>query len=356
MKCAYATVLYGNNESFLYALLMAITLNWVKTSHEVILLYSDDVPQHHLNLLESVYDRLIKVDDIPVTEKLFSPNVHSRFLRVFNKIHCLKLVDYDLILVCDSDISFLKNCDELFDLTAPAAVILDNTFRLEHNRKGDAVEASRRSSRGMSYINAGVMLLRPDLQDFEKICSEVTGDWEGKAKYTHPEQTFLSGFYADQWHSIHQRFNCMPLYLLSKSYRALALKLRIDELAVLHVGGSVKPLHYLLQPSDVDPEEGKEFHEAVRSKLKSWNDGEALVFSMSSAAEYYASLNMLWIVDFMEMVDQLGIQDYTSLCNSSVAWVKEEVQIGQKKLLHKGNKLKRSLFSRDSNTRVFKIP
>jgi lipopolysaccharide biosynthesis glycosyltransferase len=327
-RYAYVTLLYGDSELWLYALTMAASLRASSTPYDIVLLHSADVPQAHLEILEKYFDRFVLVDDIPVSSKLFHQDAHSRFGRVFNKIHCLTL-DYDKVLMCDNDLHFVHNCDYLFSLSAPAAVVHDSRLRFTMNEQGNAQDAKQRFECGNSYINAGIILLEPDKEEFAAICEKISQDWTGVSQFAHPEQTFLSGFYADRWHTIHQRHNYVTPYLRVSPTARYLKGIALDEVAVIHFAGALKPLHYFIHPAENDPDIETTFHEAVRTAYKQWLEGDSECRA-DTREQMYAALFMIWIRDFYDLLKEVDWSHIRQFLNLNLAWLEEELEINRR--------------------------
>ena len=97
----------------------------------------------------------------------------SRFDNVFTKLRVFGLIEYDKVVLLDTDMYVKANIDDLFYVAAPAAMARGLSKEYSH---GDAIrgdfffkgadgEGRRWSQCG--GINAGVMVLRPNLNTLE---------------------------------------------------------------------------------------------------------------------------------------------------------------------------------------------
>ena len=88
MKCAYVTLLTDDNPDYIYNIILATSLLKTKTNHDIILLYTLAVPQYKLNILKNFYTKLIKVEHIKSSQKIFNVNL-SYF---FTKFQIFKII------------------------------------------------------------------------------------------------------------------------------------------------------------------------------------------------------------------------------------------------------------------------
>ena len=90
------------------------------TNHDLVLMHTDDVPQSTRVLLSKVW-KLKLVELVSGDSGLFSSS-GGRFTYVFTKLHVLSLTEYTKVLLLDLDIAVLRCPDDLFELSAPAAM------------------------------------------------------------------------------------------------------------------------------------------------------------------------------------------------------------------------------------------
>ena len=128
MKCAYVTLLTDDNPDFIYNIILATSLLKTKTIHDIILLYTLSVPQYKLDIFKHFYTKLIKVEHIKTSQKVFNMNL-SYF---FTKFQVFNLKDYDKIVYIDKYQLINKNIDFIFNLNYPAGFCYKNKFKRSH--------------------------------------------------------------------------------------------------------------------------------------------------------------------------------------------------------------------------------
>ena len=128
MKCAYVTLLTDDNPDFIYNIILATSLLKTNTIYDIILLYTLAVPQYKLNILTNFYNKLIKVEHIKTSQKIFNVNL-SYF---FTKFQIFNIKDYDKILYLDKYQLINSNIDFIFNLNYPAGFCYNNKFKRTH--------------------------------------------------------------------------------------------------------------------------------------------------------------------------------------------------------------------------------
>jgi lipopolysaccharide biosynthesis glycosyltransferase len=188
-------------------------------------LYSKDVPLHAQFLLDKAGWKLEEYNDVPVSKKLFNENSSERFARVFNKLHCMKLTQFRKVLLLDIDIVIDQDIKSLFTLSPPAG--MQRGMRYSCIPRGERCDGvtffngfcpHEKSWGHGTGINAGVLLLEPNLETFKNMLQEVNDDnHPSHCQSAGPEQDYLSRYYADEFTSIslednfqmHQMFNAL---------------------------------------------------------------------------------------------------------------------------------------------------
>ena len=127
MKCAYVTLLTDDKQDFIYNIILGLSLLKTKTKHEIVLLYTLSVPEYKLNIFKNIYTKLIKVEHIRTSQKLFFDLSYF-----FTKFQVFNLKCYDKILYLDKYQYITKNIDYIFNFKYPAAFCYKNKFKRTH--------------------------------------------------------------------------------------------------------------------------------------------------------------------------------------------------------------------------------
>lgn len=248
-RCAYATLLYGSKvEYILGALVTGWSLETSGSRMDRLLLHTDDVATEFLELL-SHYWTFKRVDYLQGSPNLYKNWQSSRFKAVFTKLQALSCTEYSKVLMLDLDLLIRGNIDELFQLRAPAALKrASGKSQPEHGGAFRADDMWRERRDDMcSGINAGVMLLKPDMAVYRRMVAEISDSSHPEHIGTHgPEQDYLARFYSTfftgEWRHIHARYNYQPMLpadYCSEGHKALSL---LRDVVVVHYSGPrVKP-------------------------------------------------------------------------------------------------------------------
>lgn len=209
-RYAYVAALWGGSPGFaLGALVLGHALRRSGTTHDLLLLHTNEFPTSTLELLAEIW-QLQNVEYIDGNEALFWKK-GNRFDGVFTKLHVLGLTDYNKVLMLDLDLAIFDCLDELFDLPAPAAMRRGMGF-YKHGSRIDGRSFFRGEYENWLQgggINAGVMLLRPDATLYTRSLYEVrTPTHPEHIPGSGPEQDYLSRFFAPWWTHISILYNC----------------------------------------------------------------------------------------------------------------------------------------------------
>lgn len=216
------------------------------------------------------------------TEKLsFQDDQPHRFDKVFTKLRVLGLTQYEKVLMMDIDLVVLSNIDNLFRLSAPAALrrgMNDGRWQLS---TGDPIDgkpffggrdasAPKWSWGQGTGINAGVMLLQPDEEVLANMLLEISEpNHPSHARGNGPEQDYLSRYWADSWSYIgveynfqlHQMFFALHPKWASNAERAEFFQ-SPEKIKVVHFSGvpAAKPWHRVLDSkfSSYWPDRGRD--------------------------------------------------------------------------------------------------
>lgn len=267
-KNAYVINLWGSSRAYvLGAMVLGHSLRETGTKHSLVCLHTDEVPPGFIKLLARIWDcRLVEHVDA-CGNALSWPDNPERFEKVFTKLRGMSLVDFEKILVMDIDLLVLSNIDNLFDLSAPAALRRGMAGSYGH---GDALDgrsfflgtgAGKWSWGQGTGINAGVMLWRPNKAEYSQMLEEVQDPSHPEhVRGNGPEQDYLSRFWADApWTNLsveynfqlHQMFFALNPFFIGTSDRIKCTEDPAYFPKIVHFSGEpmAKPWHRVLHSS-----------------------------------------------------------------------------------------------------------
>ena len=273
-RFAYVINLWGSSQDYvLGALVLGHSIKRTGTKHSLVCLYADDVPAPYIKILERWWDcRQVRHVQVKAAKQLSTDDKleKSRFDKVFTKLRALELVEYDKVLVMDIDLLVMSNIDDLFDLSAPAAMKRGMQWGRNRYNHGDKIEGSTFFAGlepGMQHswgqgtgINAGVMLWKPDLEELRRMQEELLEpSHPGHVRGNGPEQDYISRFWADKpWRHIsvrnnfqvHHMFNALHPHIVTGAERSQVSK-DPRKVRVVHFSGEskMKPWSRCLQGS-----------------------------------------------------------------------------------------------------------
>ena len=251
-KTSYAivTCIFNGNSYVGGANALAWSAKQTQTQADLICLVTKDVPQQELKH----FDKIIVVNPIYVSQ---IPECSSKFRSLYGimsgqictKFQALCLTEYVKILLLDADMLFLKNCDDLFELSTPAGCfshqfsqrfvrhpdyprsVKQTLQRSEHKlhdypelKHGDLVAADYicnvlSSIRRAYGAQGGLYLLTPNTEDADLLKKNLT---EILFSFPTPivsgiDELCITWFYAsmkkNDWTHIDMSYNVISLHL-----------------------------------------------------------------------------------------------------------------------------------------------
>ena len=222
-----------------------------KTKAKSICCITKDVDEASRKLLAAVFDEVSEVPliswsdqaDIKIQDvsKGNIPKTHP-YANVFTKLNALNS-SYKKVIILDADLYPLAFFDSLFSLETPAGCLehrrsLENDFGSHTWKQDRSLFAAHGEkiprlltdlkNKTASDINASLLVLKPDGQEFNKIIQElqtpldkwqtpIDGVWLGDFFYSFyplPEQNYLTQRYSGEWRSIDFGFSswCLDLF------------------------------------------------------------------------------------------------------------------------------------------------
>ncbi|AYV79553.1 MAG: glycosyltransferase [Faunusvirus sp.] len=236
-RYAYLTLVMLGDLYISAALVLAYSIRLSNTKADIVVLVTNDVTQAGRDALKLVYDRVIEIDYIKVLSDRVRKDPKRQYLNyVFTKFNLFKLVEYEKIILLDADAIVLKYYDHLFTMPTPAGVILnDKDDFIKYDKSGNYVirkdlkidwyekycaecghgkSIPRRMTdivlkdKRKSGIGGGLMLLKPDIKEFDSIMSDLRNSQTQRliGSFSWPEQQYMCARYSGKWTSINPRF------------------------------------------------------------------------------------------------------------------------------------------------------
>ena len=267
-KYAYVTLLYGNNIYLSGALVLGYSLMKTNTPYDRIIMVTPDVSGDYKFYLKHMYTHVQEIEYIKVNPEIFLEE-STRFNNVFTKLECLSLTQYDKIIFLDLDMIIVKNLDHLFNLNAPAACL--KKHYIPYGKKIPSSMICSDKNKLIGSINAGVMLLEPNLNELNDIKNDISKITQPN-KYKYPEQDYISLRYCNKWTSITFNYN----FQFGLTNRVKKCHYAIDNIYVIHYSSSNKPWNYLLENHTITDNE-KEFIEKHHKYYLLWKNAYNMI-------------------------------------------------------------------------------
>lgn len=257
-KYAYVTVLYPDGQGKLSyldgALGVALGLRKQGTDADILCMITTDVKQEDIAKLALVYDEVITVPYITPSPKLLnnelaiwiSPEIYEGcdwfkkygfdhpYNHVFTKLHMLRLTRYEKVALVDLDIIPICNYDSIFSNNTPSGILesprsgMISEYQSEQYKNGcnEGVKLGDRipayltdiDTETGSDINAGLLLVSPNEQEFYDIINELQkprSEWFDKKGlriqntdgtylnfFCYPEQNYLTKKWSGNWYNL----------------------------------------------------------------------------------------------------------------------------------------------------------
>lgn len=248
-KCAWVVLLMIGKAYTPGALVVAQSLRAMKTKHDIVCMVTNDVPfETRVQLLGTVqrpiFDDIVEVPYVAQQTRPFKAKKQAELYsgwidRSFTKWNCLKLTQYNRVILVDADVVAVTNCDDLFELRPPAACYsnpwaypycspggVTNPYcksrgqerpcELPHGARVPATQIEE-ALRSKSFVGWGAMvLLEPSMKKFEDFTAMLHADavfGEEFNSISGSDEISIAAFYAREaggWTHIHQRYLAIP--------------------------------------------------------------------------------------------------------------------------------------------------
>lgn len=188
------------------------------------------------------------VRHLPVHETQ-TAQAESRFQFVFSKLRALELYQYKKVVVLDLDLLVQRDISHMFCFGAPMAVFRGNgDWAAGQPRNPDSF--FNRTGDLTGGINAGVMILEPNADDFTAIKAQIQAHYMGGARRG-PEQDFLTQYYLSDWTMLPLEYN-FQLHQLGYLHQYPIAEgekhnrdMPYEHINILHFSGDYSPADFL---------------------------------------------------------------------------------------------------------------
>jgi lipopolysaccharide biosynthesis glycosyltransferase len=203
-KNAFVWLLMLGEDYLPGVLVSAHSFRRVETRADLVVMVTEDVSPEAKKILLGVFDYFIEVPYIEVKTKSMRTQKQSKLYnswisKSYTKWNALGFVNYTKVCLIDADLVTLKNIDELFELSAPAAVFKSSYGRLfdpYKNPKHGATISKKQIWKGLtkpSFVATAYMILLPTsneyLKGLIKMITEEQPYGFPKCYYGHDEQS-----------------------------------------------------------------------------------------------------------------------------------------------------------------------
>jgi glycogenin len=204
MEQRWAYVTLATNDSYgLGAQVLGYSLRETGTSHPLICLVTNHVTSSSRERLESVFDRVVCVEELNSFDQTRLSLLGRKDLGItFTKLHVWNLLEYERVVFLDADCLVLKSIDELFDSIHD----LDETWI-----------AAAPDIGWPDCFNSGMFVCRPSTSVFQRLLiqSLAQGSFDGG------DQGLLNMVFEGRWKRVPFTYNTCPgtVYSYAPAYR-----------------------------------------------------------------------------------------------------------------------------------------
>ncbi|CAN6630351.1 hypothetical protein TRVA0_012S02498 [Trichomonascus vanleenenianus] len=282
MKKSWVTLL--TNDLYLVGVLtLEHSLRQVDSRYPFLVIYTDSVSRESINKIRERGVECRRVDYLmPKGSKDYS-STDSRFNDTWTKLQAFELVEYDQLVLLDSDMVVVRNMDELLDqpivteekpLAACHACVC-NPYKKPHYPKSWVPENCAYThyqealdgihgpdgTHGLQMMNSGLLVFKPSLERYAKII-EYLGHSDRISQYIFPDQELLCDVFGDTWVGLSYKYNAL------KTLKQIHRDVWDDR--------TVKNIHYIITPKPWEVDESypdetdtfKYWFKANRSRLR----------------------------------------------------------------------------------------
>jgi hypothetical protein len=241
-KYAFCLVHFGDKIKYLEYEIYTILMLKNNTKNDIIYLYSvNDTPKSFVKIIKSLNVITKKYDDLNITyniKKYNSVYSHFNLLRTCNYLFAFKLIKYEKICIIESDMIFMHNLDNIFDLKCPSIMFYDINYNDANKNKLINISNDKLLDMSLtqSPVNGGVLLFEPSLFYFQKSITSIKKIID--KNYPYPGESLFV--------YIMEKLYTLPIIYNLSHYRVNKFIDMKNKISIYHFDYSIyKPLDYI---------------------------------------------------------------------------------------------------------------
>ncbi len=244
------------------ALTLCHSLIETKTKADIVIMVTSDVSAEAREQLQKL-DK-VKVKQVDYITGEFKGKMSNKqkekygkwMNKIPTKLNVLTLTEYKKIIMLDLDVIVTTNCDELFEMPAPAGLWefyqdvdtrtrkryfrSQTSYKLANLKHGDKVPPSLvDQALSSTFVCWGTsLILTPNIDDFNNILQLVRDSFYRPGCMSGFEEQIIAFYYRDRWTKIKSTYSLVPW----KPWNGIPTDCLDGK--ILHFHGSTKPWEY----------------------------------------------------------------------------------------------------------------
>jgi hypothetical protein len=347
---AYVSLLYGSGSSFMHAMVLGYSLREAQSESDTVLLLVGKFTSKQRKALSKVWEYVLEVENNEIFDRTSKAvrNTYEggRYEFALNKLHALRLTEYQKILLLDVDTYVHTDVGEVFDFEAPAAQLSRRDLAWQNGAdllRGLILEES---SNYEGILNCGVVLLEPNLQDLELIIADMILCNDSNRFFSQPDRDFLTRHYRDRWSTLSAEYNFRPAFVEFEGGVAFGHDPMSFQIRISHFAGCIKPSDLVFHTEKVSQSDIT----ATRKDLCARVFEFPLLCHLEdakTAGERFVGMHKAWLEalhEVAELVERICKVPLLSICTPSPTVMSGEYNIALANIAHR--KAKNSIRSK----------